>query len=116
ILSGVSRDECKLKYLKRTDDVKVGDLIITSGLDNVFPKGFPVGTVTEVHSDEYDYEQVVKVKPVITASMLEEVFVVLNARQDDFETLAGPGETEELQNVLDAQGVPDLQEAPKVAN
>lgn len=89
ILTGVSKDECTLKYMKRTDDVKVGDLVVTSGLDNVFPKGFPVGTVTEVSNDDYNFEQIVKVKPTITASMLEEVFVVLNAKQEDFETIAG---------------------------
>lgn len=88
IVSGYSRESCILKYLKRNDDVQVGDLIVTSGLDNIFPKGFPVGTVSEVVRDEYSFEQNVKIKPIVTSSNLEEVFVILNARQEDFEALA----------------------------
>ena len=88
ILHGFTKDACLLKYLKRTDDVAVGDLIVTSGLDNIFPKGFPIGVVTEVEKDDYGFEQTVKVQPVVNSNNLEEVFVVLNTQNEDFETIA----------------------------
>jgi rod shape-determining protein MreC len=33
---------CALKYVKRTEDVQIGDTLVTSGLDGVFPKGLPI--------------------------------------------------------------------------
>ena len=40
-----------LPYLPGNADIKTGDLLITSGLGGVFPAGYPVGKVTEVHRD-----------------------------------------------------------------
>lgn len=66
-----------LKYLKVDDDVQVGDLIVTSGLQNIFPKGFPIGEVTEVDKIPYQPSQKIKVKPFLNASTLEEAFIVI---------------------------------------
>ena len=40
-----------LPYLPANADVKDGDLLVTSGLGGVFPEGYPVARVTEVHRD-----------------------------------------------------------------
>lgn len=40
-----------LPYLPSNADVKTGDLLLTSGLGGVFPAGYPVGRVSEVHHD-----------------------------------------------------------------
>ena len=88
ILQGLTKDTCQLTLLKRSDDVKMGDMIITSGIDNYFPKGFPIGTVTAVNRDEYGLGQNVTVQPIVDAVNLEEVFVILNANYQDLESLA----------------------------
>jgi len=41
----------ELPYVSQNDDVKVGDVLVTSGLDQVFPFGLPVGRVTKVERD-----------------------------------------------------------------
>ena len=69
---------CVLKYLNRSDDVQVGDLIVASGLDNVFPEGYPIGTVSLVNKKSYGITQEVELKPHIDPLKLEEVFVVMN--------------------------------------
>ena len=46
IVEGKNKETCVLQYVERTEDVKIGDLIVTGGLDNIFPKGFPLGVVT----------------------------------------------------------------------
>lgn len=84
IIEGKTKDSCQLRYLQRGDDVKVGDLIVTSGLDNIFPKGFPIGTVIAVDKSEYGMSQDVDVSPSINPFTLEEIFVVLNANNEDF--------------------------------
>ena len=48
IVKGMSSKICTLDYVLKTSDVRVGDLVITSGLDRIFPKGIHVGEVIEV--------------------------------------------------------------------
>lgn len=77
IVEGMSSTKCQLKYLQRTDDVKVGDLVVTTGLDKVFPKGFPVGIVTQVDKKDYGITQDVQMEPLTSVYDAEAVFVVL---------------------------------------
>lgn len=84
IIEGHSLDDCRMRYLKRDDDVLVGDLVVTSGLTSMFPKGFPVGTVTSVKKSKYGMSQDVEIKPSVNALNLEEVFIVINANNEDF--------------------------------
>jgi rod shape-determining protein MreC len=76
ISEGVGRDLARLKYLNRTDDVEPGDTITTSGLDGLFPKGFPLGVVTKVSKKTYGVTQDVEFRPVVDINRVEEVFVV----------------------------------------
>ena len=64
-------------------DVQVGDLIITSGLDNIFPKGFPVAEVENVENKMYAVSLKVDLKPVVDPDKLEEIFVIINAANQD---------------------------------
>ena len=84
IVEGLNKKTCQLSYLERDDDIKVGDKIVTSGLNNIFPKGFSVGTVTNVEKSQYDISQKVTLKPAINPFTLEEVFVVLNTKDESF--------------------------------
>jgi rod shape-determining protein MreC len=76
IVEGKAPDRLRLKYLHRSDDVKDGDLVVTSGLDNIFPKGFPIGNVIQVEKKNFGIDQKVDLQPVVDPSRLEEVFVV----------------------------------------
>ena len=77
IVKGVSSKVCTLDYVLKTSDVSVGDLVITSGLDRVFPKGNYVGEVTEVEDTPGELFKSVKIKPSVDFSKLEEVLVLL---------------------------------------
>lgn len=79
-----SRTFLKLEHLQRSDDVQIGDLVVTSGLDNYFPKGFPIGSVVKVEKSQYGMSQKVELRPSVNPFTLEEVFVVLNANSEDF--------------------------------
>ena len=56
--------------------VKVGDTLITSGLGGIFPKGIPVGTVTQIRPSDWEVMQLMDVVPFQEFSSLEEVFVM----------------------------------------
>jgi rod shape-determining protein MreC len=85
LIEGVGRNQSRLRFLKRSDDVQEGDLVVTSGLLNIFPKGFPIGKVKSVDKSRYGMTQDVDIEPVVEALNLEELFIVLNARQRSFE-------------------------------
>lgn len=77
ILSGLLEQGTTLKYVKRSDDVRVGDRIVASGLDGVFPKGLPVGRVTSVSRKDRGLFLYAEVAPEADASRLEEVLVAV---------------------------------------
>jgi len=77
IVKGVSPKEYTLDYVLKTSDVQVGDMVITSGLDRVYPKGNYVGKVTEVEDNPGELYKKVKIKPSVDFSKLEEVLVLL---------------------------------------
>ena len=76
--------QCLFKYVLRKDDVRVGDTIVASGLDGVFPKGLPIGDVKEVVRRNSGVFQEVRVVPYIDFEKLEEVLVLLNPSKYEF--------------------------------
>jgi rod shape-determining protein MreC len=76
IVSGSLESGTVLKYMKRSEDVQEGDRLVTSGLDNVFPKGLLVGTVIKVRKQNLGLFQSVEVWPAVEAARVEEVLVV----------------------------------------
>lgn len=75
LLEGKLR-HCALKYVSYYADIQEGDLLVTSGLDGVFPKGLAVGTVVKVTKHEANAFQTVVAKPAVTLSRLEEALVL----------------------------------------
>ncbi len=52
IAEGIGRlDRLELRHVASTEDIAVGDLLVSSGLGGRFPEGYPVATVTEVEID-----------------------------------------------------------------
>jgi len=84
IIKGEGTGQCLFKYVLRKDDVRVGDKIVASGLDGVFPKGLPVGDVKEVVRRNSGVFQEVRVVPYIDFEKLEEVLVILNPPKYEF--------------------------------
>lgn len=77
-------DQCDFIYALRTSDISVGDTIITSGLDGIYPKGLPLGRVSGVVKKNYGMFQSVEIEPFVNFDELEEVLVVLNQPRHDF--------------------------------
>ena len=69
-------DRCALKYVSFYVDVQEGDVLVTSGLDGIFPKGLPVAVVTAVRKHEASSFQSVEARPASRFSRLEEVLVL----------------------------------------
>lgn len=77
IVEGESETLCDLKYVVHGEDVKVGDLLLSSGMGGIFPKGLPVGKVSEVSDEKRGMFKHALVEPAVDFNKLEEVFVIL---------------------------------------
>jgi rod shape-determining protein MreC len=80
VLTGLGEDEsyaCKIEYLERGEEVRDDDVVVTSGLGNVFPPGLAIGKVARVTTKEYGLYQEVEVDPSVDFSDLGRVLVVL---------------------------------------
>ncbi|MFW6050982.1 MAG: rod shape-determining protein MreC [Myxococcota bacterium] len=67
---------CRVQYLQRSDEVKVGDEVYTSGLGQRFPASILVGTITKVERQDFGLYQQVEVAPAVSFSSLEEVLIL----------------------------------------
>lgn len=79
IIEGEGGALCYLRYVSRTEDIQIGDHIITSGLGGIFPKGLSLGEVVVVEKQEYGLFQEVEVRPSVDFSRLEEVMVIVTS-------------------------------------
>ncbi len=74
VLSGSMDGRLWVSWVPATSDVVVGDVVLTSGLGGVFPKGLRIGTVRRVGLDSTRLYRTVEVAPAATMSRLEEAF------------------------------------------
>ncbi len=75
IITGRGDGRCILKYLPKEEPLERGQLLVTSGLDGIFPKGIPVGYIDSIAGSD-ELFVTVNVKPVIGINRLEEVMII----------------------------------------
>ena len=76
ILEGTLSGMASLKYVKPSEELEVGDLVVTSGLDGIFPKGLRLGRVVGVTRRESGLFQLAEVVPFVDFSKLEEALIL----------------------------------------
>jgi rod shape-determining protein MreC len=79
IISGAGSRGLILKYISKTQDVKEGDVIVSSGMGGVFPKGLLIGQVSHVDRLEASLFLKINVAPFVDFSKLEEVLVLASS-------------------------------------
>jgi rod shape-determining protein MreC len=82
VVKGKGEGLCSMEFTTREEDVKVGDVVITSGIGGLFLKGMPIGEVTMVKRGEYGIFQTVIIRPLVNIAHLEEVLVVQREPHD----------------------------------
>jgi rod shape-determining protein MreC len=65
-----------MEYVSEVFDIVAGDVVVTSGIDGIYPKGFIIGRVESVEKSGSTYKRIT-IKPAVDFSSLEEVLVVL---------------------------------------
>lgn len=78
VLEGDSDDRLIMKYVTRTKPIILNDMVITSGLGNIYPKGLRIGKVVRIERESYGITQHVEVVPEVDFGGLEEVIVLIS--------------------------------------
>lgn len=81
-LQGSADGSLHLNLIRTDQQVSTGDSVVTSGLGGVYPKGLPVGTVTNVTKSSGSLYYDITVEPLASVGSLEEVLVVTSLSSD----------------------------------
>jgi rod shape-determining protein MreC len=84
VIVGTGADRLKMEYVSSAADIKVGDEVVTSGLEGIYPaastgeypKGFVIGQIESMVRDGGTFSSIV-IKPTVDFASLETVLVVL---------------------------------------
>lgn len=76
VVEGNGENLCRLKYASRTQDIQLGDKVVTSGLGGRYPKGLMIGKISKIEKKSYGLFQHAEIMLSADFTKLEEVFVV----------------------------------------
>jgi rod shape-determining protein MreC len=76
VVVGSGDERLQMDYVSEVSDVVAGDVVVTSGIDGIFPKGFVIGRVESVEKSGGAYKRIT-VMPAVDFQSIEEVLVVL---------------------------------------
>ena len=83
ITSSSEDTSCNMYYVPSVNDIMPGDEVITSGLDELYPKGLVVGVVREVSRQSDKSDQYVVVSPAVDFARIEDVLVLQTVIETD---------------------------------
>jgi len=75
---GKDRGTILMRYVKKTakDSIEYGDLVVTSGLGGLYPKGINIGRIRDIKAQAYETSLELEIEPIIDFDRLEYLFVV----------------------------------------
>jgi rod shape-determining protein MreC len=75
-----SLNELLIQHVAHSSDLQIGDVLLSSGLGNVFPEGYPVATITSIIRDESRPFSQVRAKPVAQLDRLKYLLLLWSER------------------------------------
>ncbi|MCA9772630.1 MAG: rod shape-determining protein MreC [Myxococcales bacterium] len=91
IATGEGGGHLSIEFVARADEVAEGDIVVTSGLGGVYPKGLSVGRVIHVDKPDAGLFQRVWIAPSVDFSRLEEVLVHIPSPLDEVDPAFAQG-------------------------
>lgn len=76
VVVGTGTDRFRLDHVPGAADIQVGDRVVTSGIEGIYPKGFLIGQIQSIDRQSGEFTNVV-VDPAVQFSELETVLVVV---------------------------------------
>ncbi len=78
IIQGIGTNTLKFDLVPKEAEVDIGDIIITSGLGGIFPKGIQIGRVSDIKNLDYELYKTIKILPACNFDNIEEVLIITN--------------------------------------
>ena len=75
VIRGAGAGSLELDYVSLQADVRVGDRVVTAGIDGIYPRGLPVGTVVEVRPGEELFHRI-RLRPAVDMGQLDLVYLL----------------------------------------
>ncbi len=91
-VGGTGEPLLTMKYVPNDDDVSMGERVITSGMDRIFPRDLPVGTIAEIKAGN-PFKQI-RIKPAANLQRLEEVLVLLTLHPLQIRSESAPADAQ----------------------
>ncbi len=76
VVEGTGAEVLRMNYVSGVADVKVGDQVVTSGIDGIYPKGFVIGQIESIERGAGEFSAIV-IRPSVDFASLEAVLIVL---------------------------------------
>lgn len=90
LVEGHTEGSVRLKFMARGAQVEVGDLVVTSGVGNLFPKGLPIGRVVAIQDKGSALFHFAVLAPAVDFARVEEVLLLIGQTQQDLASLFRP--------------------------
>jgi rod shape-determining protein MreC len=91
-VGGLGEPLLSMKYVPNDDTANVGDRVITSGMDRIFPRDLPVGTIADIKPGN-PFKQI-RIKPAANLERLEEVLVLLSLHPLEMRRETSPADSQ----------------------
>lgn len=75
VVRGLDAGSLELDFVSRQADVQVGDRVVTAGIDGIYPRGLPVGTVVDVRPGEELFHSI-RLRPAVDMGQLDLVYLL----------------------------------------
>jgi len=82
VVTGSGDERLQLENVSEASDVQVGDAVVTSGIEGIYPKGFVIGRVEAIEKNGPAYKRIT-VKAAVDFSALEDVLIVVAPARDE---------------------------------
>ncbi|MDX1443604.1 MAG: rod shape-determining protein MreC [Gammaproteobacteria bacterium] len=89
-----SLDRLELPFLPNSADIREGDLLVTSGLGQRFPQGYPVAVVDTIQRDPGQAFAQITARPIAALDRLREVLIVATESPGDVDSNVTPESTD----------------------
>lgn len=76
VVEGSGGELCRMRYVSQEEEIQVGDRIITSGKDGIYPKGLLLGVVSDVDTNSRAQFKLIEIHPTVDFSRVESVLVL----------------------------------------
>lgn len=83
VVNGEGGPVCSFSYVLRLHDLRKEDIIVTSGLDRVYPKGLRIGVVEKLEQNNDGLFQSVEIRPFVDFDRIEEVMILLSPLMEE---------------------------------